>query len=49
MDLFRKSVVNMGIRLYNKVPDYIKDLEKYKFFYKRLQILSVATCILLSG
>jgi hypothetical protein len=27
MDLFKKSVVNMGIRLYNKVPDHIKDLE----------------------
>jgi hypothetical protein len=27
MDLFR-SVVNMGIRLHNKVPDHIKKLEK---------------------
>jgi hypothetical protein len=33
-DLFKKSVVNMGIRLYNKVPDYIKDLEKYIYFLK---------------
>jgi hypothetical protein len=48
-DLFKKSVVNMGIRLYNKVPDHIKDLEKYYFFKERVQILSVATCILLSG
>ena len=24
MELFRKSVVNMGIRLYNKLPDGIK-------------------------
>jgi hypothetical protein len=24
-DLFKKSVVNMGIRLYNKVPDHMKD------------------------
>jgi hypothetical protein len=23
-DLFRKTVINRGIRLYNKVPDYIK-------------------------
>jgi hypothetical protein len=27
-DLSKKSV-NMGIRLYNKVPDHIKELENY--------------------
>jgi hypothetical protein len=31
MDLFR-SAVNMGIRLYNKVPDHIKELEENKLF-----------------
>jgi hypothetical protein len=36
-DLFEKSVVNMGIRLYNKVPDHIKDLENYKFFKKEFR------------
>jgi hypothetical protein len=37
MDLFKKSVVNMRIRLYNKVPDHIKDLENYKFFKKEFR------------
>jgi len=35
MDLFKKSVVNMGIRLCNKVPDHIKDLENYILFLKK--------------
>jgi hypothetical protein len=30
-----KSVINMGIRLYNKVPINIKELEEYKP-YKRV-------------
>jgi hypothetical protein len=32
MNLFRRSVVIMGIRLYNKVPDHVKKLEKNKLF-----------------
>jgi hypothetical protein len=35
MDLFRKSVVKMGIRLYNKVPDHIKKLDKIVYFKKK--------------
>jgi hypothetical protein len=35
-DLFKKSVVNMGIKLYNKVPDNIKDLENCNKFKKRV-------------
>jgi hypothetical protein len=37
------------VRLYNKVPGHIKDLENYKFFKKGVLILSVATSISLSG
>jgi hypothetical protein len=44
-DFFRRSVVSRGIRLYNKVPDHIKILEKNKLF-KRVEILSATTCIL---
>jgi hypothetical protein len=39
MDLSKKSVVNMGIRLYNKVLDHIKDLENCKFFKKEFRSL----------
>jgi hypothetical protein len=31
-DIFRKSVVNRGIQLYNKVPDYIQNLDKEEVF-----------------
>ena len=31
-DIFRKSVVNRGIQLYNKVPDYIQNLDKDEVF-----------------
>jgi hypothetical protein len=36
-DLFRKSVVNMRITLYNKVPDHIKILDKNKSFKRELK------------
>jgi hypothetical protein len=36
-DLFWKSVINREIRLYNKVPDYIKKLEKDKTFKREFR------------
>jgi hypothetical protein len=36
-DLFRRSVVNMGIRLDNKVPDHIKKFEKNKLFKREFR------------
>jgi hypothetical protein len=36
-DLFRTSVINRGIRLHNKVPYYIKKLEKDKAFIRELR------------
>jgi len=38
--LFRKSVTNMGIRLY-KVPDYIKTLDNFISFKRELKSLSI--------
>ena len=29
-NLYKKSVINMGIRLHNRVPNNIKKLEDYK-------------------
>jgi len=40
--LFRKSMVNVRIRLYKKVPDNIKKLDNFIPF-KRIEILSVAS------
>jgi hypothetical protein len=36
-DLYKRSVVNMGSKLYNKFPDYIKEIESYKTFRKKLK------------
>jgi hypothetical protein len=36
-DLFRKSVVNTGIRSYNKVPVHVKKLDKIKSFNRELR------------
>jgi hypothetical protein len=35
--LFRKSVVNMGIKLYNKVPDHIKMRDNFGSFKRDLK------------
>jgi hypothetical protein len=36
-DLYNRSVVNMGSKLYNKLPDYMKEIESYKTFRKELK------------
>ena len=33
----KKSVINMGIRLYNKVPKNIQKVEKYKPYKRKLK------------
>jgi len=38
-DLFQKSVVNMGIKLHNKVPESVKKLDNFKIFKKELKSL----------
>jgi len=36
--LFKKSVINMGIKLYNKMPSKIKQLESYRDFKQRIKL-----------
>jgi hypothetical protein len=36
-DLYKRSVVNMGSKLYNKLPNYTKELGSYKTFRKELK------------
>jgi hypothetical protein len=36
-DLYKRSVINMGSKLYNKLPDNIKEIESYKTFRKQLK------------
>jgi hypothetical protein len=36
-DLYKRSVINMGTKLYNKLPGYIKEINSYKTFRKKLE------------
>ena len=36
-DIFKKSVINLGTKLYNKLPNYLKNLENLKPFKKHLK------------
>jgi len=31
-DIYKKSVINMGTKVYNKLPDYIKGIDSYRAF-----------------
>jgi hypothetical protein len=37
IDLYKRSVVNMASKLYNKLPAYIKKKNSYKTFRKELK------------
>jgi hypothetical protein len=36
-NIFKKSVNNLGTKLYNKLPNYLKNLENSKLFKKQLK------------
>ena len=38
-DLFKRSVISMSTKLYNKLPGYIKEIDSYKTFKKELKSL----------
>jgi len=38
----------MGNKLYNEMPDYVKEIDNYKAF-KKGEIISFISCFLLSG
>ena len=35
--LYKRRVMNMGTKLYNKLPRYIKEIDSYKSFKKELK------------
>ena len=36
-EMYKKSVINMGTKIYNNLPGFIKEIEKYKAFKRELQ------------
>jgi hypothetical protein len=37
-DIYKKNVINMGTKVYNKLPGYIKETDSYKAFKKELKL-----------
>jgi hypothetical protein len=48
-DIFKKSVNNLGTKLYNKLPNYLKNLENLEPFKKQLKSFFITTELLFSG
>jgi hypothetical protein len=36
-EIYKKSVINMGTKVYNKLSGYIKEIDSYKAFEKELK------------
>jgi len=36
--IYKKSVINMGTKVYNKLPGYIKEIDSYKACKKELKL-----------
>jgi hypothetical protein len=36
-EIYKKSVINIGNKVYNKLPNYIKETDSYKAFKKELK------------
>jgi hypothetical protein len=37
-EIYRKSVVNMGTKIYNKLPGFLKEIDDYRVFWKKLEM-----------
>jgi hypothetical protein len=37
-EIYRKSVVNMGTKIYKKLPGFLEEIEDYRVFRKKLNM-----------
>ena len=37
-EVYKKSVINMGTKVYNNLPGFIKEIDDYKAFRKELKL-----------
>jgi len=37
-DIYKKGVINMGTKVYNKLRGYIKEINSYKAFKKEMKL-----------
>jgi hypothetical protein len=38
MEIYKKNVINMGTKLYNNLPKFLKEIDHYKAFKKGLKL-----------
>ena len=36
--MYKKSVINMGTKIYNNLPKFLKEVDNYKAFQKELKL-----------
>jgi hypothetical protein len=41
-NLYKYSTINMGSKMYNKLPDYLKEIDSYKVFKRKLKSFLLA-------
>jgi hypothetical protein len=37
-EIYKESVINMGTKVYNNLPKFIKEIDNYKAFKKELKL-----------
>ena len=37
-EMYKKSVINMGTKIYNNLPKFLKEVDNYKAFQKELKL-----------
>ena len=37
-EMYKKSVINMGTKMYNNLPKFLKEIDDYKAFKKELKL-----------
>jgi hypothetical protein len=37
-EIYKKSVINMGSKVYNNLPKFLKEIDDYKAFKKELKL-----------
>jgi uncharacterized protein with ATP-grasp and redox domains len=48
-EIYKKSVINMGTKVYNNLPKFLKEIDDYKTFKKKVKTIPSSSDFLLSG
>jgi hypothetical protein len=42
-DIYKNIAINMGTKVYNKLPSYVKEIDSYKAFKKEVKLFLLHT------